>query len=391
MKFTNTQLTKIKTRSNSYWIREDGSPGFTLRVSPKGKLTFYSIQNLNGKKLQKKLGVFPQVSIEEARAAWAIEAAQSNEIRETGHATVTLEYAVQEYKKDAGKRLRPSTLRDYWRHLDALLTYRNYSVRAVTTLTRANIMDVVTEGGENISGTTQNRKVSTYSALFTFMVKRGWRESSPLRGVERQKENVRETTLSWKTQANFLIALDNSSCNPSVKDAVEFIFLTGSRLSEVTDLTWKELDLKAGTWTLPVDRSKNHLEKTLPLPPQLLQKLRTNRMKAPPSQTYVFTSQYGNKIGKYSIGQAIERLCQKHGLKRFTPHDIRRTVATELVRGGFTPEFVATNILNHTKKTVAEIHYIKYDYMKEKKRAIHFLEKHYTLSIEKVLARADEA
>src|SRR5690606_26263293 len=48
-------------------------------------------------------------------------------------------------------------------------------------------------------------------------------------------------------------------------DALRLLLLTGARASEVAELPWSELDLDAGTWLLPAERSKNAQPNLVPL------------------------------------------------------------------------------------------------------------------------------
>src|SRR5262249_33575970 len=51
---------------------------------------------------------------------------------------------------------------------------------------------------------------------------------------------------------------------------LKLLILLGSRRQEVGGMRWSEFDLDAGTWTLPVERSKNHRSHTIVLPPAAL-------------------------------------------------------------------------------------------------------------------------
>jgi integrase len=56
--------------------------------------------------------------------------------------------------------------------------------------------------------------------------------------------------------------------------AVEFVILTAARSSEVREATWAEIDLKAGTWTIPASRMKAGREHTVPLSARAVQILK---------------------------------------------------------------------------------------------------------------------
>ncbi|WP_447872707.1 tyrosine-type recombinase/integrase [Serratia fonticola] len=47
---------------------------------------------------------------------------------------------------------------------------------------------------------------------------------------------------------------------------MRFLMVTGARKSEVTKMTWSELELDAQIWTLPATRTKTRQERIYPLP-----------------------------------------------------------------------------------------------------------------------------
>ncbi|SRR6266536_5873925 len=51
----------------------------------------------------------------------------------------------------------------------------------------------------------------------------------------------------------------------SAARALEFAIMTGTRSAEVLGAKWPELDLDAGVWTVPADRTKSHRELRVPL------------------------------------------------------------------------------------------------------------------------------
>ena len=60
---------------------------------------------------------------------------------------------------------------------------------------------------------------------------------------------------------------------------------------------------------------------------------------------------------------------QKHfGLPRWTPHDLRRTAATQMAKAGV-PRFIVGKVLNHSEKSATAI-YERYSYDPEKKAAL---------------------
>src|SRR5207249_1248194 len=67
-----------------------------------------------------------------------------------------------------------------------------------------------------------------------------------------------------------LVAVWNACGDDDPGRIVRLLILLGSRRQEVAGMRWAELDLDAGKWTLPKERTKNHRAHTITLPPAAL-------------------------------------------------------------------------------------------------------------------------
>jgi integrase len=98
---------------------------------------------------------------------------------------------------------------------------------------------------------------------------------------------------------------------------------TGARRGELLGITWKEVNLDRGTWTIPAARCKTNRERTIPLSEQALAALRSI---LPTKYTgdEVFTGWTEFKV-KYHWGQTLKAA----GIEgRVRLHDIRHTFAS---------------------------------------------------------------
>ena len=122
---------------------------------------------------------------------------------------------------------------------------------------------------------------------------------------------------------------------------VRLLILTGCRREEIGGLMWSEINLDAGTISLPAERTKNHRAHTLTLPAMALDILASVPRMV--DREYLF--------GVRSIGFRSWQVAMAH----FKPdgitdewklHDIRRSVATGMADLGILPH-VIENVLNH--------------------------------------------
>ena len=124
---------------------------------------------------------------------------------------------------------------------------------------------------------------------------------------------------------------------------VRLLILLGSRRQEVGGMRWSELDIDAGTWTLPAERSKNHKPLTVTLPPAAFE-----IVKSVPRTTrdQLFGSYSPKGFGAWDEGKRALDKRLGGQVRSFRNHDIRRSVATKMADIGVQPHIIE-QILNH--------------------------------------------
>ena len=111
---------------------------------------------------------------------------------------------------------------------------------------------------------------------------------------------------------------------------IQMLILTGARRSEVSEMTWREVDLETRTWTIPGERTKNGQPHSVPLSDAAVALLEA--MPRIKGSNLVFTTDGENPISGFSrMKQRIDKLMARAAggtdIQAWTVHDIRRTVA----------------------------------------------------------------
>jgi integrase len=155
----------------------------------------------------------------------------------------------------------------------------------------------------------------------------------------------------------------------SIRLALKLMLATGQRKGEILNAQWPDIDLEAGWWTIPAERAKNGMLHRVPLNTTALAILRElQALNLPRPWLFPSPRAGGQKpITAMSVDHAIRR-CDFDGLAHFTPHDLRRTVATTLGALGFN-RLIQDKVLNHVDRTVGGI-YDRHSYDKEKQQAL---------------------
>jgi len=145
--------------------------------------------------------------------------------------------------------------------------------------------------------------------------------------------------------------------------ALTFCILTATRTIETRKAEWKEFDLKKNVWIVPKVRMKNHIDHRVPLPSQLVDRLKSVDHSV---SNYVF---YGVKRKTKPISEMtmLSYLKRKKGCAELTVHGFRssfRDWAAE--KTNFSRE-VCEQALAHSLADQTEAAYQRGDYFEKRK------------------------
>ena len=130
-------------------------------------------------------------------------------------------------------------------------------------------------------------------------------------------------------------------------DFVLLLLLTGLRVDEAKTLRWSNINFKEG-W-FKAENTKNHTDHTLPMTTST-EKLFSSRFKLiGESSEWVFPSPQDSSKHA-SMSRTVQRVVDESGVA-FTPHDLRRTVATIASELGYDLAKISA-VLNHAKTGV---------------------------------------
>jgi integrase len=272
---------------------------------------------------------------------------------------VTVSNIAEEYLRDYEVRgLRSlDTARGRVAHLQDFFGKDQKAMAITTDRIRAYQLHRKQDGAE---AATINRETSALARMFTLAMKAGklsWRPPFPDRLEEKHARQGFFEIDDYRAIRAHLA--------PAYQDVLDFAYFSGWRRSEITGLTWAEVDLPGGLIRLSPERSKSKEGRRLPLSPPLREvlgrRLAARRLDVP----LVFHHHDGHRIGDFR--KAWATACVKAGLSRVAVgtsgtekkapaklfHDLRRTVARNLVRSG-TPEGIAMKLTGHKTRSVFE-------------------------------------
>ncbi len=175
------------------------------------------------------------------------------------------------------------------------------------------------------------RKLACLSSFFGFLQDMGYIQGNPARRLPLPKtEQLVPVTLSQEEAQQLVAAADR----PWTRCLVILLLTTGMRRSEAVAIALEDVDLQNGQLLV---HGKGSKERTVPLTGQAIGAIRhylKHRKKT--NCQRLFVSQTGESIQGRIVNRILNRVVKKAGLKGrgITPHTMRHTFATHLIRNG---------------------------------------------------------
>ena len=185
-------------------------------------------------------------------------------------------------------------------------------------------------------GATINRELKLLSKICSYALKRGYLRENPTRNIEYYPEKPTRATVVRKRdfEEKFL-----PNCNPkeqyATREFFDFAFRTGARLSEITGLSWGDIDFDSGH--IAFLDTKNKEPRYFPMTDYLrnmLVKLCETRI-----SEYVFPKENGKRRG--DVRTAFANTLRRAGLPRMRFHDLRHSFVSVCASMGMSWEQTA--------------------------------------------------
>ena len=259
------------------------------------------------------------------------------------------------------KKVRPATFKQARRLLtnDVLAGWVDTDV---AKLKRADAVDALDAMADR--PVFANRLLAYLKLFFDWCVDRELVNGSPVAGMKKPNpETSRERVLNVAEMRKLWAACLDLAY--PFGHCFRFMLVTGQRESECGGIRDDELD--GDDWVIPGERTKNKRTHRVPLPALGLRLLADLPNFDGP---FLFSTKAGERpISGWSKAKA--ELDKALDIPHWTPHDLRRTVNTEMRRLRIDPHVVSA-VHNHVSgfRTGMGKVYDQYDYYDEKRRAL---------------------
>lgn len=362
------EITKAQAKDKEYNLA-DGN-GLYLRILPSGIKNWIANFRSDGKKISKKLGSFPELSIKEAREQLSLLKAQakfegSPVIKEKVHTFEEIYYEWIEVKKVKVKNWHDISNR-IERYILPSLGKIDY--KSITPVAFVEILkqDLYTRGKyETIKRICMYIKEIDIYAMNIGYVKelrfQNLYSVFPVKTVIKNRPSVHYSQLptvlkelqvyGLKARATWEVLLTG--------------FYTLLRPNEYCSLEWSWINFEDNTITVPAEVMKMKLPHVVPITKQML----TLLLNRPRVGKYVFPATQGKVVQHFSTNSASLFL-RRHGFKdKLVPHGIR-SIGRTWMHDHDIPFDVAEKCLAHTVGTSTQLAYDRSDLLEKRREAM---------------------
>jgi len=382
-RLTDARIRSLRAKDARYEVW-DTEPGFGLRIAPGGRKSFIYLYRFKERTRRLTIGLYPRISLADAREAVAIANKKIGEGIDPGAEKIDARKALRDAESfeelavqwvDRWAKPKRKTWKEAERQLklDAIPAWGRKKAYDIKQKDVVALVEQIMDRGSPIQA---NRTLGLLKQVFKFGVQRGIIDASPAVAIDKPaKETRRDRVLSESEIRSFWGGLDKSMMTDDVRTALRLCLVTAQRRGEVAGMHRSEID--GDWWVIPKERSKNGKAHRVPLSP-----LAKRLMEHASGDEFLFPSPRKNGPDGEQIpieARALTNAITKNryrkvddeliwDMPRFCSHDLRRTAATKIAELGV-PRFDIAKILNHSDHAVTAV-YDHYAYDAEKKKAL---------------------
>ena len=362
MKLNARQVDAAKPREKAYKLA-DGA-GLYLEVVPSGSRYWRMKYRFNGKEKRMAFGVYPAVSLAQARAlrdeakkklAEGIDpsfAKKEEKLVRDVQLNNTFQAVALEWHGTKVSRWSEGYASDILEafNKDIFPYIGQQPVNEIKPLVLLNVLRRM----ENRGATEKAKKVrQRCSEVFRYAIVTGRAEYNPaadLTSAMSGHESKHYPFLTVDELPEFFKALSGYTGSPLVVLAARLLILTGVRTGELRGAFWSEFDLEKAVWEIPADRMKMKRPHLVPLSTQSLEIVQ---------QLKVMSGQYplvfpGRNDPRKTMSEAsINQVFKRIGYTgKVTGHGFRHTMSTILHEEGFNTAWIETQLAHVDKNAI---------------------------------------
>ncbi len=383
MKLKDTAIRKAKPEAKSYKMA-DGN-GMYLEVMPNGSKYWRLKYRFAGKEKRLALGVYPDISLADARdrrdearkkLANGIDPGTAKKT-EKRQAKVAAANSFEKIARELHKLKSPTWSEghaDDWIKTLEREIFPSLGDRPIAEIEPPDVLDTIRaiegRGAFEIAA----RALQRMRAVCAYAIATGRARHNPatdIKGALAPQPKVKHfAALSEKELPDFLRAVAAYPAYPLTKIATRLLMLTFVRTGEMRGARWDEFDMKAAIWTIPAERMKAREPHLVPLSMQAIAAIEELRpLTGHGELLFSGRTDHSKPISENTVLKVIERLGYKG---RMTGHGFRSIASTYLNGTGMIRPDIIEAQLAHSDGNATRAAYNRADYMKYRKAMMQY-------------------
>lgn len=361
MKLSDAKLRKLTEPGRHF----DGG-GLYLEAKPNGGRYWRLKYRFGGKEKLLALGVYPEVSLKDARQrrddARRMLAAGDDpgELRKAAKAKAQHEAATS-FEAVAREWLGHQSTRWTAGTLDAIRTslethvFPTIGTKPTAQLRPGEVRDIIKAIEARGAAETAGRVLQRIKAVFRYAVVHDLIESNPMLDLQpgellKPRQVRHRAALADKDLPAFLAILDAYEGDPTTVAALRLLMLTAVRPGELRGARWSEIDIEAAVWRIPGERMKMKTPHTVPLSRQALELIERQRAISGGGELVFPSPFYPDKpLSENTLNSALARMGYKG---EHSAHGFRALFSTVANECGHDPDVIERQLAHIERNEV---------------------------------------
>lgn len=328
-------------------------PRFAVRVSPRGRKTFFVMRRVKGKLVRATVGTFPEMNVDTAR-----KLAAEMLVSMTAGVNPNVERKQQREQANDKSRVLSAVFESYLASggTDGTMKASTrvayvYAFKRLQKCHRMRVDDITAEEAEQLHTEIRNKN-GPYAANFTVGLLRSIMKfakvaNNPTATVSWAKESPRREAMAPEVIPSFMAALDKLR-GDTAADLFKMLLFTGMRKGEAMSLRWSDVDLE--NRSLRIEETKSDHALHIPISRYLAVIL--ERRKERIDSQWIFPS--NSRVGHLTNTAGFCRELLELGVRVY-PHLLRKTFTT--IAASIIPGAMVDCLTGHAPQDVTGRHY----------------------------------
>lgn len=371
MVLTDQEVKKLAGKEKRYLVNDDR--GLCVEVHPNGSKYWVMRYFTKGKAHRRNLGVYPQVSLREAREMrdeLKVRIAKGEDINRPTPSGETFEDVAREWFT---RQLSVLESANYYKKIET--RFRKYILPALGKLKLSEISahTILTllrpvENAGKIE--TAHRIKNTVSQIFRYAIASQRIDGDPtlaIRGfLVNQRPEHHAAIINPDEIAGLMRAIETINGSLAVKHALLLSAYLFPRPGELRQMEWSEIQSSTNEWIIPASKMKMKRPHIVPLVPRTLEIIEIMRTFTGNAK-YVFPSIRNNSrpMSDATITAALRRM--GYGNDQMTAHGFRAMASTMLNANGWNSDVIERQ-LAHMDKNSVRAAYNHADFLPERRK-----------------------